>query len=92
MIKNAKKIEEFERKMLETESLSLKQKWKIFDALFKEAVSLGVFNDKNIMDGIEVDIKIARAIHSLKPLNETKKVKQTKVSYSNNKKDVKRNT
>ncbi len=73
MIKNAKKIEEFERKMLETESLSLKQKWKIFDALFKEAVSLGVINDKNMLDGIEVDIRIAKAVNGLKSGRKTDK-------------------
>jgi len=76
MIKNAKKLAEFERRLLETENLSLNQKWKLFDALFKEAVSLGIFNDKNTMDGIEVDIKIARAIHSLKPKSRLNKLKK----------------
>jgi hypothetical protein len=65
MIKNKAKLEEFERKLLATENLSYKQKLAIYDALFKEAVSLGIFNDDNILDGIEVDIKIAKAINSL---------------------------
>jgi hypothetical protein len=66
MIKKGKKLCEFERKLLEQENLSYRQKLKIYDALFKEAVSLGIFTQENIMDGIEVDIKIAKAINILK--------------------------
>ena len=73
MIKSAKKLEEFERKLLETEELSYKQKLKIFDALFKEAVSLGVINDKNMLDGIEIDIRIAKAVNGLKSGRKTNK-------------------
>jgi hypothetical protein len=66
MIRNKAKSEEFERKLLETENLSYEEKLAIYDALFSEAVSLGIFSDDNILDGIEVDIRIAKAINSLK--------------------------
>ena len=79
MIKNAKKLAEFERKMLETEDLSYEQKLKIFDWLFREAVSLGVINDKNIMDGIEVDIRIAKAVNGLKSAKKADKKNSPKV-------------
>lgn len=64
MIKDRHKLEELERKLIGSENLSYKKKLALFDALFKEAVSLGIFNDDNILDGIEVDIKIAKAINS----------------------------
>ena len=79
MIKNAKKLAEFEKKLLETENFSLKQKFKIFDALYKEAVSLGIFNDKNIMEGIEVDIRIAKALNGLNRGRKTHKKNSPKV-------------
>jgi hypothetical protein len=66
MVEKSKKLAEFEKKLLEGEKLSYRQKLKMYDALFKKAVSLGIFTHENIMDGIEVDIKIARAVNGLK--------------------------
>jgi hypothetical protein len=66
MIKDKHKLEEFERKLLETENLPYKQALTIYDDLFKEAVSLGVINTDNILEGIEVDIKLARILNQLK--------------------------
>lgn len=65
MIKSKAKLEEFDQKLLATENLPYKKKLAIYDALFKEAVSLGIFNEDNILDGIEVDIRIAKAINGL---------------------------
>jgi hypothetical protein len=65
MIKNTPKLKSFYRKLIEKENISHKQALAIYEALFAEAVSLGIFNSDNIMDGIEVDIRIAKAINSL---------------------------
>ena len=65
MIKNTPKLKSFYRKLIEKENLSHKQALAIYEALHAEAVSLGIFNSDNIMDGIEVDIRIAKAINSL---------------------------
>ena len=65
MIKNKAKLEEFERKLLRRENLSYKESLAIFEALRKEAVSLGVWNSDNIMEGLEVTIRVARAVNSL---------------------------
>lgn len=66
MIKNRQKLQGLERKFIGSENLPYKKKLALFDTLFKEAISLGVFNEDNILDGIEVDIRIAKAINSLK--------------------------
>ncbi|MBN2018966.1 MAG: hypothetical protein JW749_01935 [Sedimentisphaerales bacterium] len=66
MIKDRQKLEEFERRMLATENLTHEQAMAIFDSLFEEAVSLGVINDENILEGIETDIRVARILNQLK--------------------------
>lgn len=65
MIKNNRKLNEFYRKVIEQENISHKQALAIYDALHKEALSLGVINSGNILDGLEIDLKIARAINGL---------------------------
>jgi hypothetical protein len=66
VIKDRKKLEEFERQLSENERLSYREALAIYEALFKEAVSLGAISSKNIMDGFEVDIRIAKALNALK--------------------------
>jgi len=39
--------------------------FKILEALYQEAVSLGIIPLKNLLDGVEVDIKIAKVINSV---------------------------
>jgi hypothetical protein len=66
VIKNYRKVEEFEREQAEKEPLSYRQALAVYEALFEEAVNLGAINPENIMDGFEVDIRIAKALNSLK--------------------------
>jgi DNA-binding transcriptional regulator/RsmH inhibitor MraZ len=65
MIKNKRKLNEFYRKLDEEEKLSYKEALRIYEALHKEAVALGVISHENIWDGFEVDLRIAKAINSL---------------------------
>jgi len=65
MIRNKRKLNEFYRKLLEQENISHKQALWIYEALHAEAVSLGVISSENIMEGLEVDLRIARAINGL---------------------------
>ena len=58
-------MNEFERELIRKENLSYKEALTIFEALHKEAVALGVINSENILDGIEVDLKVARAMSRL---------------------------
>jgi len=65
MIKNNLKLERFNKKLIKEENISFKEALLIFEALYKEAISLGVFRTKNILDGIEIDLRIAKAINDL---------------------------
>jgi predicted translin family RNA/ssDNA-binding protein len=55
----------FEIEMLRNEKLDVKKKFKIVEALYKEAVALGVFPLKDSLEGLEVDIRIAKVINSV---------------------------
>ena len=65
MIKNKLKLNRFYRELLEKENISHKEALSIYEALHREALSLGVFNYDNILDGLEVDLRIAKAINGL---------------------------
>ena len=66
LIKNRKKLEEFERELDKNIELSYEEALALYEALFNEAVALGAINSENIMDGFEVDIRIAKALNALK--------------------------
>lgn len=66
MIKDRKLLEAFERKFQAEDRIDLKTKYKILDALYQEAVHLGVFPLKDPLEGIEVDIRIARVINAVR--------------------------
>lgn len=68
MIKNKARLYEFYKKLIEQENISHKEALTIYEAMHKEAVSLGVFNSENIMDGFETDLKVARALNKLDSL------------------------
>jgi len=67
MIQNRVKLNKFYRKLIREENISHKEALNIYEALHKEAVSLGVINSENILEGLEVDLRIAKAINGLKP-------------------------
>ena len=56
-------LDEFYRKLDAEENLSYKEALAIYEMLHKEAVSLGAINSENILDGLDVDLRIARAIN-----------------------------
>jgi len=58
-------FQRFEIEILRNEKLDIKRKFKIVEALYKEAVALGVFPLKDSLEGLEVDIRIAKVINSV---------------------------
>jgi len=58
-------IQRFEIEILRKEKLELKKKFQILEALYKEAVALGAFPLKDSLEGLEVDIRIAKVINSV---------------------------
>lgn len=65
MVKNKRKLNRFYKKLMEKENISYKKALSIYEALLREAISLGAINSKNILDGLDVDIRIAKAINGL---------------------------
>lgn len=65
MIRNKPKLDEFHRKIIKEENLSHKKALSIYEALHKKAVSLGIINSENILEGLEVDLRIAKTVNGL---------------------------
>lgn len=65
MIRNKRKLNQFYRKLIEEEDISHKEALRIYEALHKEALALGAINSKNILEGLETDLRIARAVNAL---------------------------
>ena len=59
-------FQKFEKKLLRKERVDIKRNFQIMNALYKEAVTLGIFPLKDPLEGIEVKIKIAKVVNSLK--------------------------
>lgn len=64
MIKDYKYLKKFEDNLIKKDKLSYEQKLNIFEAMWEEAMTLGVFPLKNPLEGIEIDIQIARIVNS----------------------------
>jgi len=56
-------FQQFEMEFLRRGKLDIVRNFQIEEALYHEAVSLGIIPLKNPLDGLEVDIKIARTIN-----------------------------
>lgn len=65
MIRNKGKLNKFYQELIEKENIPYKRALSIYEALHKEAVSLGIINSKNILEGLEIDLKVAGIINGL---------------------------
>ena len=65
MTTNRKILQDFEKDELKRTKLNVSQNFKIFEALYQEAVALGVLPPKNPLGGVEIVIKIARVVNSV---------------------------
>jgi hypothetical protein len=66
MIINTDKLREFELSEIAREDISYTDALSIFEGLRREAVSLGAFSCENILEGLDVNIRIARAVNGLR--------------------------
>ena len=64
MIKDAEALQRFEDSVIRGAKLSYPQALKLFEAMWQEGIVLGVFPPKDPLDGIEVDLRIARIVNS----------------------------
>lgn len=63
MIKNPALFKQFEDSLLKKGRVDYRQNLGIFEALFEEARTLGIFPLKDPLDGIEVDVHLAKVIN-----------------------------
>ena len=66
MIRNKEILEKFEIEIEKKEKVDFFKNLKIFEALYKEAVEMKILPLKNPLEEIEVDIKLAHLLNSLK--------------------------
>ena len=67
MIRNPDRVRRFEDDQIRAERRSFAENLAIFEALWEQARSLGVLPTADPLDGIEVDIQLAKALHARKP-------------------------
>ncbi len=65
MVKDGKLLAEFERAYTASEKPDYFEGLKIFEAMWKEAVLLGVLPLKDPLEGIDVDIRIAKILNNV---------------------------
>jgi hypothetical protein len=65
MIKDHKKLQQFEKNLIRNTKVNPLHNFRIIESLHAEATALGVFPLQNPLEGIEVDIKIARVVNSV---------------------------
>ncbi|MBI4468180.1 MAG: hypothetical protein HY650_02550 [Acidobacteria bacterium] len=63
MIKDADLLNEFEKSQIRGEPPDFRQNLIIYEALFREATAMGIFPLKDPLDGIDVDIRLARVLN-----------------------------
>ncbi len=64
MVKNSNLLKKFEQQEIQKSKLSYLEALKIFEAMWEEAKNLGVLPSKDPMEGIEVNIKLAKILNS----------------------------
>jgi hypothetical protein len=65
MIKNPEIVKQFEDSFLMYEGrLTYDQSMKIFTSMWKEAINFGILPPKDPLEGIEVDIRVAKVLNS----------------------------
>jgi transcriptional regulator with XRE-family HTH domain len=63
--KQQNELQKFELDFLKKEKVDIARNFRIAEALYREAVTLGIIPLKDPLDGIEVDLKIARVVNSV---------------------------
>jgi len=66
MIKNEAALQKFERELARKEKVDVVRNLRLVEAMYEEARFLGVFPPRDPLSGIEVDVKIARVVNSVR--------------------------
>jgi hypothetical protein len=68
MITNPERVAAFEAASRAKDNLSLAQKYAILESLYQEARIMGHFTENDILEGIEVDIRLAAVLNGNVPV------------------------
>jgi hypothetical protein len=63
MITDSKLILKFEKEFSAKDLLSLDQKFNIIESLYRQSCSFGHFTNADLLDGLEVDVELARKLN-----------------------------
>jgi hypothetical protein len=66
MIKNREALQRFEKELIRKEKVDIFKNFRLLEAMYKEAVLMGQFPPKDPLSGLEVDLKIAKAVNSVR--------------------------
>jgi hypothetical protein len=64
MVRNPEYLKQFEKEWVAGDKLTYERALEILDAMWEEGIALGVLPPKDPLEGIEVDIQIARILNS----------------------------
>jgi hypothetical protein len=65
VIKNAPLYAKFEAELIKSQAPDLAQNFRIIDALYDEAVELGIFPLKDPLEGLDTTLTIAKVVNSV---------------------------
>lgn len=66
MIANPKKCEAFERELIRSRQADYWENLRIVESLYREAITLGALPLKDPLEGLQVDIRIAKVLNSVR--------------------------
>jgi len=64
MIKNPTSYNEIKKRSLASEPIDLHQKYVILESLYNEARKLGKFDEQDILQGLDDDVRLAEALNA----------------------------
>lgn len=70
MVKRNALLDAFEKEQIRQNKADYRENLKIFEALYREALALGVLPPEDSLEGIEVKIRLAKALHVRMPSGE----------------------
>jgi hypothetical protein len=65
MITNPEQLQKFETELIKKEKVDVMRNFRLVDAMYREAIALGVIPLKDPLDGLEIDMKIARVVNGV---------------------------
>lgn len=65
MLINSPTYAQFEQDLIKSQPVNIEQNFRILDALYDEAVELGVFPRKDALEGLDTILTIAKVVNSV---------------------------